>query len=1633
MAAKCGEAGAFPVLHLGRDRKVAEKSLADLCTKTDAAFGVSLVDAAMADIDLPAQVTHVLLPWGMKPPKRAGLSLCWQVHSRDEAEAALKKNVTMIVLKGSEGGGQCGTDSSFLLFQALHARCAKAGVALYIQGGVGVHTSAAYIALGATGVVFDSQVALLREASIPESWQTAFGKLNGSEVHGVEGYRYLPRPGVKDPVEGKALKDVLKAVADGDAIPVGQDIVLAQDYADDFRKVKHFVRAVRRAIYALPLLAKTRDTLAPGSSMAKELGTDFPIVQGPMARVSDVPTFLCDVANGGALPFYAISMQTGEAARQALAETAAAMDGKPWGVGILGFIYPNVFEEQTKLILEAKPPFVLIAGGRPSQAKAFEQAGIKVYLHVPASGLLDMYLKEGARSFIFEGRESGGHVGPLRSTVLWEKQMLRLLRHEAVSSMKVLFAGGIHDELSAAFVGVMAAPLTARDAKVGVQLGTAYLYTDEIVKSGAITEDYRRMLIEGNRTVLLKSGIGQETRAVPSPYTDFFASEKARLLAEGTPSAEILMKLEDLNLGRTRIASKGIVRKGDNLEKLTKQEQLQDGLFMTGALTAIIDRKTTIKKIHAAVSEGGRRRIEAIAETEPPAPVERRGVPADIAIIGMACVFPGAENLDAYWSNIIFGRDEVREVPPERWSADLFYNPDTRDTDFVSSKWGAFLEAVDFDPMEFGITPQSLAAIEPVQLLSLLVTKRALEDAGFTDLNSADLEDTSVIFGTQGQGDLMVDYMLRPNLMRLTGKVPEDVGDYFPRLTEDSFPGVLSNVVAGRITNRLNMTGRNYTVDAACASSLAALDVAFDELATCKADMVVLGGADTHNGIGDFLMFSSTYALSRTGHSATFDDSADGIALGEGVGALILKRLEDAERDGNKIYAVIKGIGGSSDGKVLGLTAPSRQGQIKALERAYDRAGILPSEVGLVEAHGTGTVVGDRTELGALNDVFLDAGARAGHTRLGSVKTQIGHTKCAAGVAGVIKVALAVQHGVFPPTLHLRQPNSAFAQNGPFSFFAEKAGLWDEDRRVAGVSGFGFGGTNFHTIIENYRPERPDVSVKAWPSELFVFRGEQHSDAVALMGKVKELYALNNRIAIKDVAYSLATYSDKPVQVAIVAKGRDELLARIEAAVSGTNGDGVYRLAPVEGKVAFLFPGQGSQRVNMANDLFVLFPQMRSLLTEHPEYAGILFPESVFTPEGKKAQNERITDTRNAQPLLGIVDLAVARLLASFGVQADMVAGHSYGELPALCFAGAFDEGDLPALSRQRAESILAAAGDDPGRMAAVRTDRETLDGMLKDEKEVWAVNFNAPTQTVVGGTSDGIAAFLQKLDENKVPYSELNVACAFHTPLLAAAKGLFAKPLKDVKFGKPRLAVWSNTTAEPYPLTAASIRGRLAEHVVNPVRFTDEAEAMYEDGARVFIEAGPGATMTGLVSKTLKGKEIVTITTERSGEEGLTHLLNGLAAYVSTGREINMEALFEGRDAQALDLDQPENHKKSPMVWNVNGARSVPENGNLPAHAGKPIMNPILAENFGGRATTVSGVDAESLVMAYLDNMNAMIQDQRDVMLGYLGTADIVPRAAAPARRTAIAADAHALQADTGEGTEVVTLEAVPLDDGEG
>lgn len=1594
-------AGAFSVLSLGHNEAAAVESLDMLVASGISDFGVCFSSADLTGMALPAQVTAVILPYGTAIFPKSNVRLIYQVYDLESALLAKAKGADGIIIKGNESAGKAGYETSFVLFQRVIQEIKD--IPVWVQGGTGIHTAAALMAEGAAGIVLDSQLVLFPECSAPRPVKDICTKLSGTETRLISGCRVLVRPDSPALPEDISYQDLKNLFAGFDLeknyLPMGQDISLSADLYGRFRKISRLVFGIKEAVYGHLNQAKALNVISPGNPLAKSLNITYPIAQGPMTRVSDVAAFAHAVAEAGALSFIALSLLKGETARELIRESKMLAGDKTWGVGILGFAPQELRDEQLKYILEAKPPVVLIAGGRPSQANPFEKAGIKTFLHVPSVSLLDMFLKEGARSFVFEGRECGGHVGPLSSMVLWERQIERLLKEDHPEEISVFFAGGIHDALSAAFIAVMAAPLAAKGVKVGVLMGTAYLYTREAVATGAIRDQFQAQAVNAKGTILLETAPGHETRCLNSPFTDFFKSEKEKLRLEGTDKKEIWEKLETLNVGRLRIAAKGIERRGDELVSITAEDQLSMGMYMIGQVAVMRNKVVSLLELHQDVAEGN---YEHIKRSVLPVPPEVAGQSLDVAIIGMACIFPGAKNIEEYWRNIVLGKDSVTEVPDERWNKELYYRPDSAESGLSHSKWGGFIPAIDFDPLEFGIPPQSLAAIDPTQLLTLLVAKQAIENAGYQD-GGFDRDNVSVIIGAEGGHDLANSYGFRCFYKQVFGEMPPEVDEALPKLTEDSFPGILSNVISGRITNRLNLGGRNFTVDAACASSLAAVDLACQELFLGKSDMVLAGGADLHNGINDYLMFSSTHALSRKGRCATFDAEADGIALGEGIAMVVLKRKEDAMRDGDRIYAVIQGIGGSSDGKSLGLTAPRKTGQVHALERAYQQAGITPSVVGLVEAHGTGTVVGDRTELSALTDMLNQAGALPGQTHLGSVKTQIGHTKCAAGLAGLIKASLSVYHGIKPPAIHLKDPNSYYhAATSPFAFQAE-AGLWMTDKRYAGVSAFGFGGTNFHAVIENSIPLKAAVpTLKSWPSELFVFRGDTDENAKERLRAVQALLEANDQIELKDIAFSLAMESAKPVQLSIVADQAEDLLMKVDLALSGVESKDSYITSKREGKVAFLFPGQGSQRVNMARDLFVIFPQMRNLLKQHPQYEQVIFPDMTFDAALHKARKEKIKDTRMAQPLLGMVDLAIASFLRELGLEPDMVAGHSYGELPALCFAGAFHEDQLVYLSEERAKAILAAVEDgDTGAMVAVNATEEELLKVTGDLTDLYTVNYNSPQQRVIAGTTPAIKVLMGLLKKAKISFRQLEVACAFHSPLVARSKEIYAQVLEGILFNQLKTRVWSNTTGMEYPAEPAEIKARLAEHLVRPVKFEAEVKRMYMNGARIFIEVGPGKVLCGLTKACIDEDEIL-LHTEDSGQNKLTHLLCTLASYMATGRDLKLEKLFEGRETRLLNLDEPNQYKKSPAVWSVNGQHALPANGKLPANGALPILTPLkmkthefIQEN---KETPLPVKD--QLMQEYLHSMKMMIQAQRDVMLSFLGQ-NITPGVITPAMTT--------------------------------
>nr|HEX4315314.1 SDR family NAD(P)-dependent oxidoreductase [Kofleriaceae bacterium] len=1598
VAAAC-RAGALGVLDLGSDRDAAVRAMRALAGAARA-IGVR-VTSRLGQLELPGYVTTVVagdvdsVAWAVA----AGRRVLAQVTTEFEARAAIAAGASGVIAKGCEAGGRVGDETTFVLLQRL---LATLDVPVWAQGGIGMNTAAACLAGGAAGVVLDTQLALMREASPPAALAAAVATMDGSETAIKDGERVYAR-------DGHAAHGVA----------IGQDGALAKPLARAFPTIGQLVHGLRRAVDGQIELAADLQPLAPGAPFAVAHKLRYPIAQGPMSRVSDRARFAEAVARAGGLPFLALTLMSGDETRALLTETRALLGDLPWGVGILGFVPPEIREAQLAVMKDIAPPIALIAGGRPSQAHPLEAQGTATYLHVPSPGLLELFLKDGARRFVFEGSECGGHVGPRTSFALWEAQLDKLMAFERPAELSIIFAGGIHDARSVAMVGAMVAPLAARGAKIGVLMGTAYLFTHEAVECGAIQPEFQRQAVACERTVLLETSPGHATRCADTEFAEQFAREKARLAADGVGAKEAWASLEQLNLGRLRVASKGLVRDGAAISDVDVDTQRREGMYMIGQVAALRRETISVAELHHRASDGARAWLVDAASRIAIHEDTSRGT--DVAVIGIAAMFAGAPDTDAFWHNIITNKNSIREVPAERWDIATYYDPNAVGEgagNKTPCKWGGFLDDIPFDPLAYGIPPKSLTAIEPVQLLSLEIARRAISDAGYDSggggagTKAFDRARCAVIFGAEAGTDLSSAYNFRAMFPHYVGPLPEGLDDSLPRLSEDSFPGVLANVIAGRIANRLDLGGVNYTVDAACAASLAAVDLSVKELVSGSSDMVLCGGADLHNGINDYLMFASVHALSPTGQCHTFDAKADGIVLGEGVACIVLKRLADAERDGDRIYAVIKGVAGASDGKSLGLTAPRKDGQVRALDRAYRAAGVSPAEVGLVEAHGTGTVVGDKTELATLVEVYAKAGAGRGAAVLGSVKSQIGHTKCAAGIAGLIKTALAIHHGVLPPTSNLEKPNSAWdPQTSPFVFL-DRARPWPAERRVAAVSAFGFGGTNFHAILASPRGATPEPA-RAWPAELLLLRGADRAAALELGARLERAAAGGARL--RDLARTACARGHGPVQVAIVAESIDDLKTKLAAARAGNAPKGVSLAGGVTGKLAFLCPGQGSQKVGMMAELFVAFPRVHRWLALGRRWTPAIYPAQVFSREAKDAQQAALTDTRVAQPALGVVDMAVVELLESLGVQPDMAGGHSYGELAALCLAGAIADEDLLPLSAMRGEEILAAAGADPGTMVAVAADAKVVAPIIAGCDGVVIANHNSGKQCVLSGARTAMDMAMVLVKAAGLAAKPLPVACAFHSPVVAGAEPALARVLAGMDVRAPNIPVYANVTGQPYPQDGDGVRALLSRQVASPVRWADQIEAMYEAGARVFVETGPGQVLTRLVSDVLGARPHVSVGCDEGGG-GVSALLRAVAAIAVSGADVDAAPLFWERDTVVLDLDAPPVAKRPGWVVNGHAAKPVSAKGSTgagpavvggaasssvsltPSPARAPAVpatrlassapmssSPRLSIPHAAAAAAAAAASNEPLV-EYLRNMRAMISAQRDVMLAYLG-----------------------------------------------
>lgn len=974
----------------------------------------------------------------------------------------------------------------------------------------------------------------------------------------------------------------------------------------------------------------------------------------------------------------------------------------------------------------------------------------------------------------------------------------------------------------------------------------------------------------------------------------------------------------------------------------------------------------------------------------------RRGPrPTDAAIVGMGAVFPGAADLAAYRRNLLAGTDSISEVPAGRWDPEVYYDPDGAAGPAVGDRFycrrGGFVDGLAaFDPTRFGIMPAAVEGAEPDQMLALHATAEAIADAGGEDRLPADRSRIGVVLGRGGFMGVATARL--DQRVRTAHQLAQTLRELAPELGErriaqvrsafqdalgperpDASIGLVPSFTAARTANRLDFRGPAYTLDAACASSLLAVDQAVGLLSGGRCDAVVAGAVHHCHIATLWSVFTQLRALSPSERIRPFDRRADGTLLSEGTGVVLLKRLADAERDGDRIYAVIRGTGVAGDGRAASLMSPLVAGQVRALERAWREAGLdprAPGALGLLEAHGTGTPVGDAAELDTLAQVFgpPERGGFDGRgIGFGSVKSMLGHTMQASGMAGLIKAALAVHEGVLPPTLHLEEPHADLARTRMRPVTAAEPWERGPMPRRAGVNAFGFGGINAHVVLE----EAPAASAASAPAgrpsapvRRFLPLGAPAAPVGgAARGDVLLLAADSTAELAERLASATARATDSgtpapgspgsygpgagPCRLAVLGPTPQRLALAAKVVARGRpwrgRGDVWFTPEPLGGRVAFLFPG--------------LEPEFAPVVDDVADRLGLARPRLT---RGESLV-ERALDALATGRFF-------ARALPGLGIEADVLAGHSLGEWAAMVAAGMYPQ--------EAADTFLDSLR--PGSLkvpdlvyAALGCGAHRAEAALHGLDRVVVSHDNCPHQSVVCGDPDQVAAVVERLRGEGVLGQELPFRSGFHTPMWEPYLGQVRAAFARLPLRAGGLPVWSATTCEPFPAAPDEVRDLVVRHLLEPVRFRELTLRLYEEeGVRAFVTLGPGS-LPGFVEDTLRERPHLSVSTSSPRLPGLASLSRTCAALWAEGHAPRWDRLFPADSpgpaapagpaaaapaarGRAMQLDLG-----SPLVRLGEAARTALGGLVPPAPAGAAAIQAAQAPSAGPRPVLLSALDA--------------------------------------------------------------------------
>ncbi|MDW7709637.1 MAG: SDR family NAD(P)-dependent oxidoreductase [Deferrisomatales bacterium] len=1434
-------------------------------------------------------------------------------------------SIERVVLKGCEASGLVGAETTLTLYSAAkEMRGSSSNVPdILVWGGVSTpEAAAAFLSTGAAGIVFESVHWLTDLVAVDshQRRQLANLRLDSTELVGLElrtpwrlfnkgnslafqelralesslcraGVTEESRRSFSSQVHGRAVHPLESRFAPDEVIPLAVEAAFAASFVERFGSgTEGAVGAFIEEIRSCCRLADAKRDGFLRSPVARELGTRYPFIQGAMASITDVPELAARVAAAGGLPTIALGLMDEEALDRRLGRLQEAMEGRPYAVNVIALAENRCRETHLAWIKKHRPRLVWVAGGDLSPVKELLELGLAVVYIAPDEALLTLALEAGVRWVVCEGYEAGGHVGP-HSTLTLAQMVLELKRRKPslFQGCRVILAGGIFNRETAFIAAMLGA-----DA---VQMGTAYLTSREMIETGALTALYQRLILESplGGTVVSGQATGLRVRSLGTPRVAAILSLEREFAAGRQDERSFRTQTEEMTAGSLFTAARGLDRPGGT--PLDEEACLERGRFLSGACAGLLREARDLESFHRELAESPLVLHQPFLGSnaglsEPPPDASRsRGVPSPavghwtsqgggaptrgdrerVVVTGMSLVNALGKSPEEVWAASLALQSGITPVPPSRWDHERFYDPQPYAPDKTYCKVGAF---VDFRVSRngLGIPPHDFRTMTEATRLTLWLADGAIRASGI--LESGIPRERIGVLISQNSGEAagpLTDLHIRAyvhdilaDIRKAVPLTPEQLraierqvksGRMAP--DDTTLLGRLNCAAGGFVCNRYGFMGPSYSVSAACATSLVALHSAVQMIRNGIIDAAIVGGGEeplTHLHFLEFSALGALYGLSGRERppreaSRPFDAERDGMVLGEGGGMIVIERESVARARGAPVHVVITGLGASNNHR--GMVESSSATQALAMRTSFRDTPYGPDAVDLVECHGTSTRQGDVEEIRALKTFFPSSR----RTVISSFKSQIGHTLGASGLNSLIRGVSAMNAGVFPPTLNYEHPDPDIALEGSGLLLPREPLDWkrrDGRPRRLQVNAFGFGGSNYVVQVEEDLDPAGTILVSPGSSPNLT-------------------EGTGGRSVLPGVSFLRDQLGGRNFRIGVVAPSEEDALSAIgspaalaEAAVASPKAarslarQGIFlgRDDAPALPLALVFPGQGSQYAGMGRDLYESSSVIREWMDRAAAAADFDLLDLLF-----RDREGDLQETRWQQPALFAVEHALARHLLALGVRPVAMAGHSLGELTALCLAGVYCVEDGFRIVNKRAICMdkAGALHGDPGVMAATDAPLELLQEMLRGRSDVHIGNINAPRQVVLSGKTDAIRALGVELKEGGYRFTLLRVSMAFHSPIMRVIHEELEAYVSSIPFHAPQIPVLSNTTMAPYPSDPTEIRRILMAHLESTVHWMSNVRALWNDyGVRLFVEVGPGDTLSDLITDTLAEPECI-------------------------------------------------------------------------------------------------------------------------------------------------------------------------------